>query len=251
MTVDGSFSPLLKKRRIVTNYSMDSQSNKAKLAAVKEQFGREMRVFETTVLNQPPKEQSADDDESEGFYEFTPEDYARILATKKEDKYLKTRKLREADKAARRSRITKAVIRVRFPDNHTLEVNFHPSETVQSLVDFLKKVITRPETPFYLYTTPPKKQLKDMGLDFYSAGFIPGAIVYFAYDLPKDDDANSGPFLQNEIMSLKGLEITEEQVAQPDQSAAEPAETDLKPLPALQQPKSAGKKPAKPSWFKM
>lgn len=34
-------------------------------------------------------------------------------------------------------------------------------------------------------TTPPKKQIKDMSQDFYSAGFAPGAIVYFSYDLPK------------------------------------------------------------------
>jgi tether containing UBX domain for GLUT4 len=229
---------------------MESESAKAKLAAVKERFGREMRVFETSVPTQSPKEPSADD-ESEDFYEFTPEDYFRILSTKKEDKFLKTRKLREADKAARRSKITKAVIRVRFPDNHTLEVNFHSSETVQSLVDILKKVITKPEIPFYLYTTPPKKQIKDMTLDFHSAGFIPGAIVYFAYDLPKDDDANSGPFLQNEIMSLKGTEITEEQAPEPDQSATKASGTDSMHSPALQQPKSAGKQPAKPKWFKM
>ena len=34
-------------------------------------------------------------------------------------------------------------------------------------------------------TTPPKKKIKDMTQDFFSAGFIPGAIVYFLYDLPK------------------------------------------------------------------
>ena len=43
-----------------------------------------------------------------------------------------------------------AVIRVRFPDNHTLEGTFHPSETVQSLVDLIMKVIARPDLPFYL-----------------------------------------------------------------------------------------------------
>lgn len=110
-----------------------------------------------------------------------------------------------------------AVIRVRFPDNHTLEVNFHPSETMQSLVDFLKGVLSQPDLPFYLCkvhlnftllifiqetvdsendavslsigyfadTTPPKKIIKDMSQDFFSASFIPGAIVYFSYDLPK------------------------------------------------------------------
>lgn len=111
-----------------------------------------------------------------------------------------------------------AVIRVRFPDNHTLEVNFHPSETMQSLVDFLRRVLSQPDLPFYLCnvhldftpwifsmqltvdsendavsltighfadTTPPKKIIKDMSQDFFSATFIPGAIVYFSYDLPK------------------------------------------------------------------
>jgi hypothetical protein len=36
-----------------------------------------------------------------------------------------------------------------------------------------------------LDTTPPKERIKDTSKDFYSAGFAPGAIVYFSYDLPK------------------------------------------------------------------
>jgi len=43
-----------------------------------------------------------------------------------------------------------AVIRIRFPDNHTLEATFHPSETIQSLIDLLTKVIAQPEQPFYI-----------------------------------------------------------------------------------------------------
>ncbi|GMP30150.1 hypothetical protein CsSME_00004944 [Camellia sinensis var. sinensis] len=121
-------------------------------------------------------------EEPDDFYEFTAEDYYRTLPNRKEDKFLKTRKIREAEEAARRSKITKAVMRVQFPDNCTLEGTFHPSETIQSLIDLLKKVIAQPELPFYIYTTPPKKQVKDMSLDFYSAGFVPGAIVYFSYD---------------------------------------------------------------------
>ncbi|WZZ84521.1 hypothetical protein YC2023_113100 [Brassica napus] len=35
----------------------------------------------------------------------------------------------------------KAVIRVRFPDNHTLEATFHPSEKLQSLADLLKRAL--------------------------------------------------------------------------------------------------------------
>ncbi|KAK8481454.1 hypothetical protein V6N13_024087 [Hibiscus sabdariffa] len=255
MIVDCSSPPFPLKRRRFTNIdSMEAESAKAKLAAAKEKFGREIRVFETASLsstqNGVPGTEELDD-----FYEFTAEDYFRLMATKKEDKFLKTRKIREAEEAARRSRITKAVIRVRFPDNHTLEVTFHPSETMQSLVDLITKVIARPDLPFYLYTTPPKKQIKDMTQDFFSAGFIPGAIVYFSYDLPKGDDAaavNSPLFLQEEIMSLKGLEFIAE-AAQPElvQSTPEPAAASAMPSPVVQESKPTEKKTAKPKWFKI
>lgn len=249
MFVDGS-SPLpLKRRRLTTIDIMEAELAKAKFAAIKENFGRDLRVFETSGLS--PSTNQVSTEESDDFYEFTAEDYYRIMATKKEDKHLKTRKIREAEEAARRSRITKAVIRVRFPDNHTLEVAFLPSEKIQSLFDLLIKVVAQPEVPFYLYTTPPKKQIKDLSLDFYSAGFIPGAVVYFSYDLPQGDEAealNSGPFLQEEIVSLKGLDVISEP-AEPVQSEPEPVTT--APTPVPQESKPAEKKPIKPKWLKM
>ncbi|XP_022774301.1 plant UBX domain-containing protein 1-like isoform X2 [Durio zibethinus] len=251
MIVDSSWPAALKRRRFTIIDSMEVASAKAKLAAAKEKFGREIHVLETAGLL-PTQNEVSNTEESDDFYEFTEDDYYRLMGTKKKDKFLKTRKIREAEQAAQRSRITKAVIRVRFPDNHTLEVAFHPSETIQSLVDLIKKVIARPDLPFYLYTTPPKKQIKDMTQDFFSAGFIPGAIVYFSYDLPKGDDAaaNSAPFLQDEIMSLKGLEIIAEQ-PEPVQSAPEPAAARAVPSTIAQERKASEKKPAKPKWFKM
>ncbi|KEH25430.1 hypothetical protein MtrunA17_Chr6g0458911 [Medicago truncatula] len=154
--VDPSFFPQISKRRRVTNvHSM------ATTESMNEKFGQE--------------------EETDDYYEFTAEDYYKLLATKKEDKFLKTKKLREAEVAARRSRITKAVIRVRFPDNHILEATFHPSDTIKSLIDLIDKEIAQPDKPFYLYTTPPKKLIKDFSQDFYTAGFSPGAIVYLSY----------------------------------------------------------------------
>uniref|UniRef100_A0A5B6ZQ44 Putative tether containing UBX domain for GLUT4 isoform X2 n=1 Tax=Davidia involucrata TaxID=16924 RepID=A0A5B6ZQ44_DAVIN len=247
MTLDSP--PFLKRRRLTIIDLMDLESAKVKLAAVKQKFGREIRVFEMSTASPTPTDVS-NSEETDDFYEFTAADFHRILATRKEDKFLKTRKIREVEEAARKSKITKAVIRVRFPDNYTLEATFHPSETIQSLFDLLLKVVARPELPFYIYTTPPKKQIKDMSQDFYSAGFVPGAIVYFSYDLPKGDDsgAASGPFLQEEVLSLKGLEHIPEQ--------AEPVQPDPKPVIAssslaVQERKPADKKPVKPKWLKM
>ncbi|KAL2523248.1 Plant UBX domain-containing protein 1 [Forsythia ovata] len=234
---------------------MDPESAKviqAKFAAAKEKYGRDIRVFETSAASANTSDVSSTE-ESDGFYDFTAEDYYRLLATKKEDKHLKTRKIREAEEAARRSRITKVVIRVRFPDNYTLEATFHASETIQSLVDLLVKAVAHPELPFYLYTTPPKKQIKEMSQDFYSAGFVPGAIVYFAYNVPKgdDDSAPSGPFLQEDVMSLLGLEFVQEQAetTQQPQPESEPAISSPSVVPEVKP--AADKKKIKPKWLKM
>ncbi|KAH8498889.1 hypothetical protein H0E87_017707 [Populus deltoides] len=250
MIVDCS-SPLhLKRRRLTIVDVMEAEAAKAKFAAVKEKFGYDLHVFETSVVSSSLS-QASNDEDTDDFYEFTTEDYYRLLPTKKVDKYLKTKQIREAEEAARRSRITKTAIRIRFPDNHTLEVVFHPSEKIQSLFDLLSRVLAQPEVPFYLYTTPPKKQIKDLSQDFYSAGLIPGAIVYFSYDKPngKNNAAfSSGPFLQEEVMSLKGLDAVPEP-AEPVQTALEPVRTAPPPVP--QEPKAAGKKPVKPKWLKM
>jgi tether containing UBX domain for GLUT4 len=34
-------------------------------------------------------------------------------------------------------------------------------------------------------TVPPKKRILDTTQDFYTAGFVPGANVYFSYDQPE------------------------------------------------------------------
>ena len=64
--------------------------------------------------------------------------------------------------------------------------------------------------------------------------------------------ANSAPFLQEEIISLKGLEvIAEAEQSESVQSASEPAAASAAPSPVAQESKPTEKKPAKPKWFKM
>ncbi|XP_010248852.1 PREDICTED: plant UBX domain-containing protein 1 isoform X2 [Nelumbo nucifera] len=254
MRLDGSTPWSVKRRRLTSFDPMEADIAKTKLAAIAEKLGREIRVFETSPTSVTTDKAPAtpiSNDEPDDFYEFTAEDYYRLLATKKEDRFLKTRKIREAEEAARRSRMAKAVIRVRFPDNYTLETKFNPSETLQSLIDLLMKVVARVDLPFYLYTTPPKKQIKDMSQDFYSAGFVPGAIVYFSYDLPKGDEnaaEPSGPYLQDEIISLNGLDL----IPEPAQSVDPAANSvTVEPSSIAQERKPVEKKTVKPKWLKM
>ncbi|KAL4581548.1 hypothetical protein LXL04_006071 [Taraxacum kok-saghyz] len=238
--------PAIKRRRFAVADSMEVQIATEKLVAAKQTYGREIRVFETSTPTVSQTSNDASSSEEPDDLEFTTADYYRILSTKKEDKYLKTKKIRDAEAAASRSRMTKAVIRVRFPDNHTLEATFHPSETMQSLFDLLMKVVARSDLPFYIYTIPPKKVIKNMSQDFYSAGFAPGAIVYFSYDLPQGHD--EVPFLKEDVMSLKGLHLISEPTPEPSQPAPEPV-VGTAAAPAL---KPAGeKKMVKPKWLKM
>lgn len=68
------------------------------------------------------------------------------------------------------------------------------------------------------------------------------------YDGPA---GNLGAYLQEEIMSLKGLHLVTESV-EPVQPAIEPeAERVVPPPPVAQEPKPAQKKPVKPKWLKM
>lgn len=242
-------SPLAWKRRRLTNIDpMDAEATRAKLEAVREKYGRDIHVFETSKPSQAPSNE-ANTEETDDFYDFTTEDYYHLMASKKQDKYLKTRKIREAEEAARRSRMTKAVIRVRFPDNHTLEATFHPSDRIESIFDLLAKVLVKPELPYYLYTTPPKKVIRDESQNFFDAGFVPGAIVYFSYELPKEDEANSGPFLQEDLMSLKGLDLVPEPTKEPVQTTSEAVTGEVPPV--VQERKPAEKKVVKPKWLKM
>ncbi|CAN8266243.1 unnamed protein product [Cochlearia groenlandica] len=250
MFVDDPSLPTLKRRRLSIIDSMEATSSaQTKIAEMREKYGREIRVFETSGFSQRLSQASTAEEESDEFYELTAADYYRISATKKDDKSLKTRKLREAEEAARRTKLTKAVIRIRFPDNHTLEATFHPSEKIQCLIDLLKRVVARPDIPFYLYTTPPKQKIKDFSQDFFAAGFVPGAIVYFANDQPKDEVSSTTPYLKEEILSLKDVDVTkaEERVVQ----SLEPDTIETGPVPVDQGQKPAEKKTNKPKWFKM
>ncbi|KAL9686155.1 hypothetical protein QQ045_023610 [Rhodiola kirilowii] len=247
----GESQSSFKRTRFTDIDPMEFEANKAKFVTVKEELGRDITVFETSKPSAAPTKESSDE-EMDDFYELTAADYFRITASKKEDKFLKTKKIRDAEEAARRARITKSTIRVRFPDNITLEATFHPSETFQNLVELLTKVIAHSELPFYLYTTPPKKQIKDLSQDFYSAGFIPGAIVYFSYDASIGDipeAAASGPYLKEHILSLKDLVHIPEPAKPGDEPVPEPVTTASEPVPPSRKP--ADKKSVKPKWLKM
>lgn len=61
-------------------------------------------------------------------------------------------------------------------------------------------------------------------------------------------DTPQGPFLKEDVMSLKGLELAPVQKPDPDEPALEPV---VAAAPALQKPAGEKKKIVKPKWLKM
>ncbi|URE40680.1 tether containing UBX domain for [Musa troglodytarum] len=171
-----------KRARLST--SVEAESAPAKLEVVAAELGHEIRVFLATSQTKHAALTTSNEDDADDFYDLTAEDYYNLISSRAESQILKTQKMREAEAVACRERLNKAVIRVRFPDDYILEAKFQPTETIQTLVDLLMKVVAQPNLPFYLFTTPPKQRIADLSKDFYTAGFAPGANVYFSYDVP-------------------------------------------------------------------
>eukprot|EP00249_Psilotum_nudum_P009806 c22164_g2_i2 orf=160-912(+) len=241
----------------------DPAQARAMLATMADRLGREIHVyFSSRVAVAPSEESQAEptrpiEEEPDDFYDLTPSDYARLMANKKEDIFLKTRKIRDEEAAARRALITTAIMRVQFPDNYILEAQFQSSDKIMQLVELLKKVVSRSELPFYLYTTPPKERLNDLNQDFYSAGLTPGALVYFSYDLPKGTteeelEIAEGPYLCNEVMDLQDLHLLSTPVCV---ATEQDTQVDTQKLPDVAPPEPSNPKPKKtglkPKWMKL
>lgn len=238
-----------KKMRVADSIA-DGRS-KTMHAAIAKELGQAIRLFRTSPGSSPSclSTSTSNTDEPDDFYDLTPEDYYNIMSSQRrsQGQVLKTRVIREAEGRARRANITRATIHVQFPDGYALEAEFHASDKIQSLVELLVKAIARPELPFYLYTTPPKERVKDLSKDFYSAGFVPGAIVHFAYDLPTVADANCCPYLRSEVLLLNRLHCIDQAVSvEPER---EPAREKINP--AAPELKTAIKKTTKPKWLKL
>lgn len=247
---------------------MTSKQAFEKISSISEKVGRPLRVFvnpailpvteksETEGASSSKETNQIGGEESDDFYEFTPADYARLQSSRKEEKFLKTKYLREQDEAAARNRITKAIIRIQFPDEWILEADFRPSDLISTVRDFVTLCLKQKDLPFYFYTTPPKQKLKDETLSLYSSGLVPGAIIHFSPETISEKDKESSTnstYLQEEIEKLRDLHLlsnTEEEGNVQKENPKESSEI-VKPSPPISSSSaSTSKSKGKPKWFK-
>jgi len=233
---------------------LDTTHTAEMIEAITKMVGREVKVYVSPAAipdTASGSSRASEEDLPDDFFEFTAADYAAIQATKKEEVYLKTRKIREQELAARRAQRTKqATIRVHFPDGFVVEATFKSTETMTDLMEVVRKVIGRPDLPFYLYTTPPKKLIKNLQENMMDASFTPGANVHFSFQpsqahlVPRE-----GPYLRPEVQELRDLHILLKPVDNGG-NAAQADSRDTVTAPEAPAKRTTGAK-SRPKWMRM
>jgi tether containing UBX domain for GLUT4 len=116
----------------------------------------------------------------------TTQDYDLLLAKKflsentTNDKF-KLRARGEYEKLINSKVYTKAVIRIKFPNEILIEGNFALMETIGDIYKFVKDNLVDPELNFYLTTSPPLKKYTDMKKTIFYENLAPSSIMYITF----------------------------------------------------------------------
>uniref|UniRef100_A0A1I8JBC2 UBX domain-containing protein n=2 Tax=Macrostomum lignano TaxID=282301 RepID=A0A1I8JBC2_9PLAT len=145
----------------------------------------------------------------ESFFHVTESDLRKLAADLKRkveeetNGQLLTRQQRERQREDLYSCYEYTVIRLFFPDRRVVQAAFRPRETVYTLYKFVREQLLSDSAQaagvFYLYTTPPKKEITDMAQFLIHADLVPMPIVHvgFRNSLPEGES-----YLKPDVLQL-------------------------------------------------
>lgn len=77
---------------------------------------------------------------------------------------------------------TKACIRLKFPNENIIQINFALMETVGDIYNYLKsEILLNPNEEFYLFTTPPIKKYLNMKAKVIIENLHPFTLMHVGY----------------------------------------------------------------------
>jgi tether containing UBX domain for GLUT4 len=128
--------------------------------------------------------------------------YLEEQKRKEDSMILKTRKIREIEAQEReKARVyDKTIIRIRFPSGLILQGTFKPKNKVQRIVELVKASIENPDTPFFIYVTPPIQRLDDRSKTLKEVGLVPAALVNVALDKKIAKTGDREPTLKKDLL---------------------------------------------------
>ncbi|GLD93072.1 hypothetical protein PINS_up001664 [Pythium insidiosum] len=205
-----------------------------------------------------------------------PGDLALVMASMKarrseleKAQNFRTQAMRELDELKRKKVFQSTLIRVQFSDRVSIQVAFHPLETVADVMAYIRDECldaSVSENKFYLYVSPPlvkldpTKTLTDMGL-------VPAAHTYLSWidALPASSSSTVGAYLRQELLTSVDAESKN---ADDGRAAAYPKPVHLDEQAAAEEKKTAaaaaaqaamkragseskGKSGKRPAWLKL
>ena len=96
----------------------------------------------------------------------------------------KSRAKEELQTVSKKSVPKICILRVNFPNKQVLQVQFHPTETLQQVRDKIAPCLAPAYQGlnWYLYITPPLQRLTNFKSTLYKEGLCPGSSVYFGVE---------------------------------------------------------------------
>lgn len=186
---------------------------------------RDIKIFKPNESEFKPSNIELPDD----FFEPTSEDFSFKKDNKEE--ILKTSHMRRKEYLMRISKYKKCFIRIKFPDNYSIQGTFYPQETTEHVINFVKENIIDPTIDFYLYTTPPIEPLH-MNKSLRDQNLVPAAQVYFGIK-------GGVQVLPSPLLKLEGVEVVERVYNDNEESSTTVNETNKK---ERRKPKSKSEK---------
>ncbi|CAI5727246.1 unnamed protein product [Hyaloperonospora brassicae] len=175
-------------------------------------------------------------------------------------KNFRTQAMRDLDELKRKRVFQTTLIRVQFPDRAVMQATFHPSETIQDVMDHVVECLDGQfqASKFYLYVTPPTQKLV-ASKTLLELNLVPAALTYLSWigASPTSEVPSAGFYFRSDLLA-EGHDESRDSVS-PLQQAVYPKPVHLDDArttqacdePMRQTPSRAqAKSTKKPSWFK-
>ena len=83
----------------------------------------------------------------------------------------------------RQAHHTRTKLRFKMPDDYVMQASFGAKERTEAIYEFIREHIQDKTRKFYLFTSPPKKNVTNDNKTFlFKANLVPTAMVYFCWD---------------------------------------------------------------------
>lgn len=193
---DSFIKPRPVKNNPLTISSADSSTKRNLVCIPSNIEDREVRIYNSADTPEfKPKEESDD------FFEVTVNDVRKMMedlrASVKSafNQPLMTQKLRKEALNSRFSNYKRAIIRFTFSNRLVIQACFGPGEKLRSLYKFIRECLDG-NPKIQLYTTPPKKILKESNDNLIESYLVPLSKVYVKL-LDQEDINLKSDIMQN------------------------------------------------------